>query len=239
MSECNRRHGRFFCPTKWQYFNILGDLLAHGRAWQSRDWAYGASSIDELRTHMQRYWAAFAEVLGDFSARACRLTNEFFCASASETLDLWRLDYGFPDPCDPYDTLCEKVRAKGGSTCDYFVEITERRGWKISCRDCQPHEGDNVAAAGLMVADISMPDCSCPPGTLYITVHLHESPAYVDAPASAADLAIADRAILCGPNIDQVKCLIRRLKPVGVEVVYEYDFQTHGDYSDDYGDDYD
>ena len=143
MSECDKKRRRFFCPTKWDFFKALGGLLPHGRAHQSDDWAYDATSPDELPTTMQKWWAAVAEVFGDFSRHGCALLNEFWCSTADDTLALWYLDYGFPDECQDYDNLCAKVAARGGATAQYLEGMARDNGWDIKCHDGRvPHELD-------------------------------------------------------------------------------------------------
>ena len=50
-------------------------------------------------------------------------------APMSETRDVWEAEYGYPDACEAYENLCEKVTAVGGANCAYFADVAARRGW--------------------------------------------------------------------------------------------------------------
>lgn len=235
----------FKCPTKEDYLEQLLALLPRGRAWQSHDAATGTNitrytegvaecgeaqcgeaqcgqvANDIERTVLAAYWAAYAEVLEYFSQRACKLLDEFFCQTADETEDWWGIDYGFPDPCDPWDDLCEKVAAQGGSTCEYLTWAASRRGWAILCRDCQ-------TSSGGVVADCAMADCEmicddCVPNTLHITIDVANSPAFnAQSYPPLADCMVADCTSLCDVSPQEIECLIERIKPAHVAVIYHY-----------------
>lgn len=229
---CSNIADPFFCPSKWQLFAQVSALLRPGRATQTHhDTLEIAAPGDEAwppdnpwgaaLTVMQQYWAAFAEVLEYLHQRACALIPEYFCSSARETLPEWHVEYGFPDPCEPYDLLCEKVNAIGGTRCAYFVALGARRGWDVSCLNC----ADDVLADA---ADCGSADCSgvscdidCGPNIMLIEIRLATSPAYVAPVLSAgADCAAADCSDLCEPNVEALKCLIERFKPAHVRAIY-------------------
>ncbi|TNY10624.1 hypothetical protein EW662_21980, partial [Escherichia coli] len=68
--------------------------------------------------------------------RLCKYVDEFFCKTVNESLDQWIAEYGLDDECDPYGhSLCIKVAAQGGATCDYFVQMAQLSGWSIACED--------------------------------------------------------------------------------------------------------
>lgn len=238
--SCGVGVSTFACPTKWQLWRQVLALLPRGRSFQTHelvhDFASGPNSqvgtfeanitglgsepnLERL-TIQQRYWAAFAEVLAYLHARACALIEEMFCDTIAELQAEWWAEYGFPDACEPWHALCDKVRATGGSTCGYFQEIAAALGWIITCGDCQPGRG---ATAGCAAAGCSK-TCGCPSNTMWITVHLADSPAYT-APVvtvAGAGRARAGAAIAsnCPPQIDPLICLIERFKPAHVKAVY-------------------
>lgn len=231
-AECGQIHDPFFCPTKWQLFEQLSALLRPGRATQTHrdtleidadvgtawppDNPWGATL-----TVMQQYWAAFAEVLEYLHARACALIPEFFCSTVAETRAEWNAEYAFPDPCEAYDDLCEKVNAIGGVTCAYFVALAAKRGWAVRCRDCA--EIPDYASADSASADCSAAYCDdgCGANVILIDIDLASSPAYA-APllSAAADCAAADCSDLCDPDVEALKCLIERVKPAHVRAIY-------------------
>lgn len=233
--SCTTRSDEFFCPTKWQLWEQLLALLPRGRAWQSHEavnepdfgpesqvgtFEVGRTGVAPAAgvrlTVMQQYWLAFAEVLEYFHQRACALLDEMFCATTNELRGEWGTDYGFPDDCEPWSSLCEKVAAQGGATCAYLAELAARLGYEIECRDCAP----DGASAGCFVADCDVP-CPCEPNVIYITVHLPDTPEQIAATQFEAGAAVADCTPPCIPAPEQLICLIERFKPAHVKAIYE------------------
>lgn len=232
MASCWSLDDPFRCPTKWELFEAISALLPRGRAWQTHEdvleigapggevWPpdnpYGA----EL-TVMQQFWAALAEPLEYLHQRACALIPEFFCSTVAETRREWEIEYGFPDPCEPYDRLCDKVNAIGGTRCEYFTALGIARGWAVTCTDCATTAATSDAgdcAAG----DCSAASCNCDPNTIIIQVKLASSPAYVapDFPAGG-DCAVADCSSVCDPGVEPLLCLIERVKPAHIKAIYQ------------------
>jgi len=234
----------FKCHTKDEYLQQLMALLPRGRAWQSHEDGIvkslerypginaecGEAECGEAecgqpalvidRTVMAAYWAAYAEVLEYMARRACDLLDEFYCDTAHETLVDWGADYGFPDPCEPWNDLCEKVAARGGATCEYLVWAAARRGWVIECRDCQ--YGPSAAMAGCSQAgNAQLCAPACDPYTLTITIKTADSPAYTTRSyPPLAGRASAGCTTLCSPSWQEVRCLIERVKPAHVQANY-------------------
>lgn len=231
---CTATADRFRCPTKWDLWRQTMALLPRGRAWQSHEeiverfetghnsqvgtfevgvTGIGAEPVIEDLTRLEQYWAAHAEVLEYLHQRACALIEEFFCATTVEQRAEWGIDYGFPDPCEPWEHLCDKVAAQGGATCDYLAEVAWRRGWAIRCRDCLESPG---ATADCAVADCAAV-CTCPPNTLWIEIDMAASPAAVSTPVLAiSDMAVAGCNVTCPPEVAQLVCLIERIKPAHI-----------------------
>ena len=236
----------FRCPTKLEYLQSTLALLPRGRAWQSHEeqtqislerfsegvaecgeaecgeGQAGQSALETELSVMASYWCAYAGVLAQFSARVCDLLDEFFCQTASETRDVWGIDYGFPDPCDPWDDLCEKVAARGGATCEYLTWAAGRRGWTIDCSDCT-RDGIGMQAGCGRAGCQRVCAPLCVANTVTISVRLADSPAYneLSFPARAVRM-MAGCTRLCAPNTDQVRCLIDRIKPAHVQANYQF-----------------
>jgi len=235
----------FFCPTKWQLWRQILSLLPRGRAWQTHiefverwpdsgppaqlglyelgETGLGYEPAVERLTVMQQFWAAYAEVLEFLHQRACALIEEFFCSTVHELRDEWMVEYGFPDPCDPYASLCDKVRAQGGATCAYLAELAAARGWMLTCSECS---AERHAVAGCASAGCAK-TCGCPANTIWVTVHLDRSPAYQPALRryARAGLARAGSAAAsrCPVEAEPLQCLIERFKPAHVRAVYIYE----------------
>lgn len=225
----------FVCPTKWDLFRQLLALLPRGRAWQSHedvaefDGAPGSSQVGtfevgatglgqevnvEQLTVLERFWAAYAEVLEYLHQRACALLDEFFCDTTQEMLPEWMVEYGYPDPCEPYLALCEKVRARGGATCAYIAEMAWRRGYKVWCADCS---GAEAACAEAGLAET----CICPPSAIHVLISAAESPAITAVEPFEAGSAVAGCTPPCPPVPDEIICLIERIRPAHVRATYE------------------
>lgn len=224
VDRCATAASRFFCPTKWQLWHQVLALLPRGRAWQTHEPpiyttdAHGDPDLDSL-TVQQRYWAAYAEVLAYLHARACALLSEMFCSTVKEMRQEWLVEWGFPDACEAYDALCEKVTDIPDSSCAGLTATALRRGWVISCADCGD-EGYVPSVADDAVAGCAAVECPCTGIT--IRVFLSQSPAYVaEALYPVADVALSDCSELCGPRVEPLICLIERIRPAHVPVTYE------------------
>lgn len=226
----------FRCPTKWELWRQTMASLPSGRAWQSHDvgverfetghnsqvgtfeadvTGLGAEPVIEGLTGLEQYWAAHAEVLEYLHQRACALLEEFFCATTVEQRGEWGIDYGFPDPCEPWDSLCEKVAAQGGATCAYLAEIAAARGWALRCLECGDPEAD------CLIADCGVDLCECQNGVIVVEVDTALSPAAdQDWVPMQADLMTADCHSPCPPSPDELICLIERIKPAHVRAIY-------------------
>ena len=229
----------FFCPTKWEIWRQIISLLPRGRAWQTHEagierifasesselgeyelgsTGLGTEPVSERLSVMQQFWAAYAEVLEYLHQRACALLNEYFCSSTRELKAEWGVEYGSPDPCEPWNTLCEKSRALGGATCAYLASLASRNGWHVECIDCAP---TRLALADCAVADCTPLDCECTSGVIRIRIVTGLSPAWSQSVPMHADAAVADCTSPCPPIPELVRCLIERWKPAHVRAIYE------------------
>lgn len=229
----------FFCPTKWQLWQQIISLLPRGRAWQTHEHGterivasessqlgiyelgstgLGTEPVVERLSVMQQFWAAYAEVLEYLHQRACALLEEFFCSTTRELRIEWGREYGFPDECEPWDTLCDKVRSTGGATCAYLAALASRNGWHVECQDCA---NTRMALADAAVADCTPLDCECEAAVIRIRIITELSPAWTRPVPFNADAAVADCTPPCPPVPDVVRCLIERWKPAHVRAIYE------------------
>lgn len=162
--------------------------------------------------------AALGTVRNWIESRFCALKKEFFCASASQTLDLWMAEYGLPDACDPFPSLCAKVAATGGAQCSYFAAIAETAGWAITCVN---DAGFCGSMAGAALAGAATAGGSFALG-ITITVMLTESPAYSGGQQTQplAGLLLAGMTLNCAPNINSLQCLLERVLPAHIPVTW-------------------
>lgn len=232
----------FFCPTEPQIRDQILALLPRGRAWQTNEggpikgWepAFDANSFNPNAFQTTRrkfsvlwqYWAAFASVVYFLHQRLCALRMEFWCATKTETLDQWMVEYGLPDACDPFPDLCTKVSALGGTRCEYYAAVAARGGWSIECfygRWCGTLPGQAGAMAGRFQ-----------PGRrgfaqMFIRVDLANSPAYQGPLGPEAPRCFtlrAGRPLRCppdpfNPDISALECLMARVVHAEIQIVYE------------------
>ena len=174
MTSCDPAVSDDICPLTDDNLPQLFALLPRGRAWGTHDGGPWPGTV------LYRFWRAVAAVFEFANARICALREEFFCATQTETNDIWMAQYGLPDGCDPFPDLCVKVAALGGARCDYFAAIAARAGWSIACIDNQTGCGGSLGfeEAGCFMVGGSYGVAS----EITIQVFLNSSPSYV-APA--------------------------------------------------------
>ncbi|MBI1202535.1 MAG: hypothetical protein GC182_08495 [Rhodopseudomonas sp.] len=236
MTTCaSARPAPFRCPTLPERIAATLALLPTGRAWAAdsgrasapHDPAFDGNAFDPAAfdtravqgTILYRFWAAVAAVYHFIELRLCDLRLEFFCATMRETRDLWLIDYGLPDECDPYPDVCAKAAAIGGARCEYYQAVAARLGWSITCSDevdgCGSQAGcDQVglALAGTATACV-----------LKLTVYLNESPAFTGAivPPPQAGCMVAGTPLQCADvDIVGLRCVIERIAQAHVRVDY-------------------
>lgn len=208
------RPAPFRCPSREEVVAGLLALLPSGRAWQSNE---GGPPPD---TTLFRYWAAFGDVLKFANDRLCALRLEFFCATQSETHELWLQEYRLPDACDPFPDLCAKVAALGGTRCDYFTAVAARAGWSITCYDANDgcglecgddYAGDAVAGNGPPLA------------ALVIVVDLAASPSYVasDEGGPYAGALETGLSLACDADFTALACILERIVHAEILIIYE------------------
>lgn len=203
------------CRTDDEVAHGLATLRPRGDAWRHG----GHDGLDG--STMAGFFTGLGAAFGPVERRFCALIDEFFCSSAVETIDLWALEYGVPDGCDPFADVCEKVNAVGDSIPAYAAAAALRRGWSIaiaqefitkvqSCRMGRGHMGTLRMGAAEGVA-------------WRIVVDLANSPAYVAADRRKPLMGrmLMAYAFDCGPDIEPLACLVRRIAPAHADLVFE------------------
>lgn len=203
------------CPDTDATTAALHLSLPRGRAWRTTPGEALDGSV------LGRFWRAVAGPMAATSRRLCTLIDEFFCATAVETLDAWALDYGLPDPCDPFLDVCSKVAAVGDTTTDYAIAVALSRGWSITIGEefiLGPEDGSY--ASGLYGAQLF----GAMQGVAWrVTVDLSGSLAYqavAGRPPLFGAMLFGD-SWACGPDIEALRCLIRRIAPAQCDLVFE------------------
>jgi len=209
MSACRTLPSPDICPTQDDVREQLLAILPRGRAW--------ATPSGSVRW---KFFHALAAPIQFANARICALLDEFFCATHSETDDVWMATYGLPDGCDPFPDLCTKVSALGGARCDYWTGVAASAGWSVTCVDIDDAVGFIASCA---VASCDMPGVSLGGAQLVLRVSLSGSPAYGGAgqTQALASLMLASDALSCAPDISPLQCLMARILPAHVQVSYE------------------
>lgn len=225
----------FRCPTPLESIQATAALLPRGRAWPVND---GGATIARFLVWLAGLsgapasWpagfvqagviAAIGAVRNWVEGRFCALLEEFWCATASETLDLWNKEYGLPDGCDPFPNLCVKVGAFGEPRCDHWVTLAATLGWSIACGDFRQSAG---AMADCAFADNALAASGVQASVINISVFLADSAAYTSILSTPplADLMQADMQITCLPDITPLICAFDRIMPAHLTVNYLVD----------------
>lgn len=203
------------CRADGEVARSLTALRPRGDAWRNGGHDGLEGSV------MAGYFAAKGEVFGPVERRACALIDEFFCSSAVETLDLWALEYGVPDGCDPFAEVCEKVNAVGDSTPAYVEAAALRRGWSIAIgQEFITVVEDGAMGMGLMGTMLMAGEQGV---TWRIVIDLSASPSYT-APAGIEPLLglmLMGDGFDCPPGFDGLVCLVRRIAPAHADLIFE------------------
>lgn len=222
------------CPTLEESITATLGLLPRGRAWPARDLGlfarYWQWIAERVSSGAPTVWPAGYVQTGFFSAlgavrnfaemRLCDLKREFWCATQTETRDLWMAEYDLPNDCDPFPDLCVKVSALGGTRCEYYADRAARIGWAIGC-------GAEDARCGAIMGCDYMGDANMgglpPANRLIIQVDLASSPAYNGAyfPPPIMGCLMMGNSLACEPDITPLICLLDRIVHAEVEVIYE------------------
>ena len=209
------------CPTFEMLLEMICVLPPRGDAWQTNEDIANFDPDTQLRdmTVQQQYWAAIAQFFAWVYEEICKLDPEFWCATADKFLPEWQADYGFPDKCEAFDNLCEKVHAVGGSRCEDYVAMAASRGWVIECGKCTPWVGASP------VADCAIADCAhlcgCDESEMHFRILVDQSPSFTAVTPMVADCAIADCTPPCVPADDHLICLLERAKPAHARFRYQ------------------
>ena len=235
------------CPTRSQMIEIARALLPRGRAWQNHEELANARdpggfnrlvfnpdafNVDQPPSVLWQFWASVAEFFTFAAQRACALRLEFWCATETETNDLWMEEYGLPDACDPFPDLCAKVAAIGGTRCEYYAMIAARAGWAIACEinTCGARAGSGRAKAGCCSAGKTRSAA-----ILHVFVDLDSSTSFHGNIISKRALAghfRAGRRLSCIrdffslTDVTGLDCLLARV--VHAEITIKYEAIVHG-----------
>lgn len=207
--SCAGQAGADICPTQEDILPQLLALLPRGRAWRTSEGG------PQPGTTLHRFWNAVAAVLAFSNQRICDLKREFFCATASETLDLWNAEYGLPDACDPFADLCAKVAAVGGVTCGYYEAVAASIGWSIAC------PLDDIPTTGCIETGMAGGGPS-PNGELLFLVTLATSPAYTAGQNIGPVTGYYETGmpITCLPDLTALDCVLQRIAPAHATIAY-------------------
>lgn len=203
------------CHSDEQIARSLAALRPRGDAWRHG----GFDALDG--SGMGGFFGGLGAAFGPTDRRVCDMVDEFFCSSAAETLDLWALDFGVPDGCDPFEEVCDKVNAVGDTIPAYAQAAALRRGWSIAiAEEFITGVEDGCYGAGLYGTQLYAAE----QGVAWrITVDLSASPAYqryVDV-EPLFGLMLHGDSFDCGPDIEGLKCLIRRIAPAHADLIFE------------------
>lgn len=228
------------CPTLEESIQATVALLPRGRAWPVND---GGGTIARFLTWLSGlagkappawpvgyvqagFFCAIGALRNFVEGRLCALRLEFWCASMSETRDLWMREYGLPDPCDPFPDLCTKVAAIGGATCAYFNFIIARIGWRAQCYEIKDHCGTQFGCnrfgarvsvfGGASYLGLIVKVHTGEPNVLPSVIRNFHPPRF--GAFRFGQHPACDSIVL--PSIAPVRCLMDRIAPAHVQIQY-------------------
>lgn len=130
--------------TAEDFLQAAQDLLPRGRAWPR-----------DPDATLTRYWRAVADEYERVAGRDCDVLDEAFPGTALELLPDWERFLGLPDECrgEPEtlqqrrQTVVSKIRAKGGQSPGYIIDVADALGYEISIDEFVPFRA-GLARAG-------------------------------------------------------------------------------------------
>jgi hypothetical protein len=188
-----------FTPSQEEVFHALMALLPRGRAWQTHD-----TGIQREDSVLQQLLFGLAAPLAEAESAISAVAAEFFCATASETLDLWMEEYGLPSETDLFgEAVCAKASCLGGGTASYYEAIALLGGWATTMRWLT---GDDAEFPGVM-------------STLHVRVDGANSPAGGDiAYAGLAECGVSSVGL---PDVSRLIAGLERITPAHCAITYE------------------
>jgi hypothetical protein len=226
--------GPLVCPTLEQSIVATAALLARGRAWPAGNPAVITvflAWLPSLAGSVPSVWptgyvqagfvAAIGAVRNFLETRLCALREEFWCASANETRDLWLQEYALPDPCDPLADLCTRAVPASGVRCSDYAALAARAGWTIDCTT-PPATCGGLAGQALAGQGAAFCGGKFTTPTIIITVHLALSAAVgpMTTPPLAGLLLAGQKLNCLSAEIAGLECLLARVLPAHLQVQF-------------------
>lgn len=191
--------------TDEEFGQLALDLLPEGKAWPR-----------EEGTVLWSFWMAVGMELRRHHDRSCTLLQrESFPCAAAEMLEDWERVLGLPDACTPADlsirdrqiAVCLKLTERGLQTPAFFVHIAAVVGFEVEIIERFPARA-GIVRAGCFRAGI------CP---YWWTVRVLNQ----TFRRSAAGCFVAGAPVCELPNLDLLRCVIRRAAPAHTIVTFE------------------
>ncbi|MDY0882316.1 putative phage tail protein [Dongia soli] len=191
--------------TNEDFGQLALDLLPQGFAWPRDEdtvlWSYWMAATAELRRHHDR---------------SCDLLErESFPCASQEMLGDWERSLGLPDACTPAGlsirdrqiALCLKLAERGLQTPAFFIHIAAVVGFEIEVIEHFPPRA-GIVRAGCFRAAI------CP---YWWSVRVLNQ----TVRRAAAGCFVAGAPVCELPNLDLLRCVIRRAAPAHTIVTFE------------------
>ena len=219
------------------YATALGNLLPYGQAWPREPESVLVRTLNGLAN----YW-------GFVDARAADLLEQE--SDPRKTIELlpdWERNWGLPDPCfksaltidQRHQMLLFKMTLMGGQSRQFFIDIADWLGYKITITEYSPFMA-GISQAGDTIGEIGWADypghhpevvdyrwrIGPPEMRFYWTVHVTNAP--LTWFRCGAGEAGVDHHLEIGYAQD-LECLLRRWKPAHTDIVFDYSNLATGD----------
>lgn len=187
-----------FCPDEEDMFLVVMGFLPRGRAWQTVDFNKSRDTV------LKKFYYSLGVGLKQYEDKMCSALNQWFCFSADEDLDLWKLEYGIPDECDLYNaSVCAKAEISHSPTAQYLLDLLESNGYVADGRWLTGHDVEFGSVFS----------------TFYVVVNVSLSPAFVSRTELPFELG-AGRT-LGFLEVSQIQCMLERYVPAECAVQIE------------------
>lgn len=212
------------CPDYPMLLETVRQIEPPGLAWQyGGDPLFEASSgaTDSLQ---EQVWRALAEFWAWVHEQLCAAPDQWDCRTATTALPAWAEDYGFPDPCEAFQAVCEKVRARFGSRCADLTALAALRGYEIECSDCasDPAGGGMGCGPGVGCGPICPP---CVGSQVTITIKLGASAGFEGTRVGGMGCGpgVGCGPLGCAPDVTDIVCVIERVRHAHLRIDYIFD----------------
>lgn len=196
------------------YADAIGKTMPRGRAWPEARGPVWLQLMQSLAAEFRRVDVRMAELIEEADPRTCQ-----------ETLEDWERVLGLPDPCAPENFTVEErraaviaqLRARGGASIAFFVQLAADRGYEISVTEHRPFTCGQSPCGHQLT-----PELIGSPLMRFVWTVALQTPRLVWFRCGANGGQCGVDSHLTIERAEEIECLFDRLKPAHSTIVYDY-----------------